>query len=113
MRPVFILVSLLLSACAFGGFGRADLEDGPPRFAPGTPKNEVIERLGPPDKQIRLDDREYLAYRAKKGYFVVVFGRTTVNDYEITLRDGRFESARWVAVGASFGILAPQGAVAE
>lgn len=114
MRFLLILVvPLLLAACAFGGFGRADLENHPPNFAPGTSKNEIIARLGPPDKQIALGDREYLAYRAKKGYFVVLFGQTEVNDYEITLRHERFESARWVPLGSSFGILAPQGAVAE
>jgi hypothetical protein len=110
---LILIVPLLLAACAFGGFGRDNLENRTPEFAPGTSKREIIERLGPPDKQVALGDREYLAYRAKKGYFVVVFGQTSVNDYEITLREGRLESARWVPVGSSFGIFAPQGAVAE
>lgn len=110
---VFSLLGLLFSGCAFGGYARADLQEHQPTFGTDATKGQIVEMLGPPDKYIQIDNTEYLAYKTKKGWFVLLGGRTEANEYEIKLTDGKFTSARFIPAGSSFGILAPQGAVAE
>lgn len=110
---VWVLLGLVLSGCAFGGYARADLQKNRPSFATGTTKAQIVEMLGPPDKYIQIDNTEYLSYRTKKGWFVILYGETEANEYEIKLTDGQFASARLVSAGSSYGIFAPQGAVAE
>lgn len=116
MKQAFLvssLASILLAGCAFGGYARGDLEKRRPSFSPGTTKVQIVEMLGPPDKYIQIDNTEYMAYRSKKGWFVLLFGKTQANDFEVKLTDGTFASARFLPAGSSIGILAPQGAVSE
>ena len=110
---VLILWGVIAGGCAFGGYARADLQKNRPSFATGTTKAQIVEMLGPPDKYIQIDNTEYLSYKTKKGWFVILYGETEANEYEIKLTDGQFTSARLVSAGSSYGIFAPQGAVAE
>ncbi len=109
---LFLLI-IILTGCAFGGYARADLHKNTPPFSPGSTKEQIVEFLGPPDKYVKVGNTEYLTYKTKKGFFVILFGRTQANDYEIKLVDEKFVSARWLPTGSSVGILAPQGSVAE
>ena len=108
-----LLAAMILAGCAFGSYGRGGLYRTQPAFAPGTPKAQIVEALGPPDKYVKIDQTEYLTYKTHQGFFVVFLGRTEATDYEITLIDEKFDSARWLPTGRSIGIFYPQGAVAE
>lgn len=110
---ILALCGLISAGCAFGGYSRADLHKTQPIFSSSVNKAQIIEKLGPPDKYIQLDNTEYLSYKTKSGWFVLLFGLTTAKDYEVKLTDGQFTSARMVSTGSSWGFLAPQGAVAQ
>ncbi|MBI3608124.1 MAG: hypothetical protein HY207_09165 [Nitrospirae bacterium] len=113
ITAICAVLAVGLAGCAFGGYARGDLYKTTPSFSSGTTKGQIVETLGPPDKYVKIDNTEYLVYRAKKGFFVLLYGRTEVNEYEIRLVDGTFQSARWLPAGSSFGIFSAQGAVAQ
>jgi hypothetical protein len=113
MLIIISLTGLVLGGCAWGGFSRADLHKTTPSFAPGTDKSQIVEMLGPPDKYVKIDNIEYMTYRTKKGIYIILFGQTRANDFEVKLTDGKFTSSRWLPAGSSTGILTPQGGVAE
>jgi hypothetical protein len=113
MIVVLSLIALFLGGCAFGGYSRADLHKTRPSFSPGAGKSQIVEMLGPPDKYVEIENVEYLTYKAKRGFFVLLIGQTKANDFEVKLTDGKFTSARWIPSGSSIGIFAPQGSVAE
>jgi len=113
MLVLALVLAFYLAGCAFGGFSRGKIHEITPTFSQGTSKKVIVEQLGPPDKYINLGDAEYMTYRTTKGFFVLLFGKTTARDFEIKLVDGKYQSSRWLPAGNSIGIFAAQGAVAE
>ncbi len=108
-----IFISLAVGGCAFGHYARGPLSKTTQPFPVGTGKEVVLQELGLPDKQITIGEIEYLTYKTKKGWFFLLFGITKARDCEIRLIDGKVASVRWMPAGSSFGIVTPQGAVAQ
>jgi hypothetical protein len=108
---VCILTLVILSGCAFGSYSRNKMSENPPALAAGTPIEEVISTYGPPDKYIKIDTKEYLAYKTKSGWFVLLGGETTAKDIEMKFDDGKFVSEQVKDAGSSFGIIGAQGSI--
>ena len=106
-----VLALCILSGCAFGGYSRNKMHETPPTVASGTTIEQVINIYGPPDKYIRVGPKEYLAYKTKSGWFILLFGSTSAKDIEMRFEDGKFVSQQVMDAGSSFGILGSQGSV--
>lgn len=106
-----VLTIFILSGCAFGGFSRNEMYKTPPTLASGTPLEQVIGTYGPPDKYIKIDSKEYLAYKTKSGWFFLLVGSTTAKDVEMKFDDGKLVEQQVKDAGSSLGIIGTQGSI--
>jgi hypothetical protein len=113
MKPlgIGVLALFILTGCAFGGFSRNKMHETPPTVTSGTSIEQVVGTYGPPDKYIKIGTKEYLAYKTKSGWYVLLFGSTTAKDVEMKFEDGKFVDQKVMDAGSSFGIIGAQGAI--
>ena len=113
---VMVLGVMVMSGCAFGNFGKANMsysEITVPAGLMGQGKADVIKQLGVPDTIAKAGDVEYWGYSNKCGYFVLLYGKTLQKDVVLEFKDGKVAANYLVDKGSSMGIFAPQGAVAN
>jgi hypothetical protein len=108
---VCVIAIFILSGCAFGGYSRNNMHETVPTVTSGTTLEQVIGLYGPPDKYIKIGSKEYLAYKTKSGWFVLLGGQTKAKDIEMKFDDGKLVDERVIDAGSSFGILGGQGAI--
>lgn len=104
----------VLSGCAFGNFGRADMTYSKmevPKGLTGADKEEVLTHLGVPDSVTRDGSTEYWSYRNKCGYYMLLFGQTLEKDLVLNFKEGKVASSFLVDKGETTGLLSSQGSV--
>ncbi|MFZ5562783.1 MAG: hypothetical protein ACOZBW_01940, partial [Thermodesulfobacteriota bacterium] len=77
----------------------------------GKTKAEIIQTMGVPDSVVTVDGTDYWRYGNKKGYYVLLFGKTHEKDIVLTFASDIVTSSTLVDKGSSLGILATQGSV--
>lgn len=108
----------LISACAFGKFGSADLSYTDIKVPSGitpkiTSKSDTLNLLGAPDCVVQEGQKETWVYKNQCGIFVVLYGKTKAKDFVVDFVGDKVDSYRLVDKGESTGIFAAPGAVAK
>ena len=108
----------ILSACAFGKFGSADMTYSDIKVPSGitpkvTSKTDTLNLLGAPDCVVQEGQKETWVYNNQCGIFVVLFGKTKAKDLVIDFVGGKVDSYRLIDKGESTGIFATPGSVAK
>jgi len=108
----------LLSACAFGKFGSADMTYTDIRMPLGitpkvTSKSDTLNVLGAPDCVMKEGQKETWVYKNQCGFFVVLYGKTKAKDLVVDFVGNKVDSYRLVDKGESTGIFATPGSVAK
>jgi outer membrane protein assembly factor BamE (lipoprotein component of BamABCDE complex) len=114
--PALLLCASIVSGCAFGSFGKADMtyqRMNVPQGLAGLDKEQVLKGMGIPDSTTRVGDKEYWDYNNRCGYFVLLFGKTIEKDLILDFRDGKVASAFLVDKGSSTGLISNQGSIAR
>jgi len=120
MKSLTILVlTLLLSGCATGHYGRAGIPGQSSPVGQGMTLEQVIDQIGVPDRYIQVGDVEYLGYDGRKGWWASIvifglnFGHTEAGSLELRFENSKLVSQQFVGKGDSTGIWAAQAAVGE
>lgn len=113
MKLLSICVVLIFvgSGCAFSNYSRGELNKGSldSVYPQGTKLETVVEDLGPPNKSIRVGQKNFLTYTNKSGAFVLIAGYTSETDFDFVFENGELISSRAVPAGGNVGIGAGQG----
>jgi len=113
---VLFCIAALISGCAFGSYGKANTSSfniNMPSGLLNQDKSAIVKALGVPDSNVTVGDTEYWRYYNKSGFFILLYGSTKEKDLVIVFKEDRVTSNYLVDKGSSFGIVAPQGAVAN
>jgi hypothetical protein len=113
---VLLLVGAFIYGCAFGHFGKANVdafEITVPSGLNGQDKLNVLKQLGVPDSVAKAGGTEYWGFKNRNGFHIVLFGRTQEKDLVLEFKDGKVASAYLVDKGNALGIFTVPGAVAN
>jgi hypothetical protein len=114
---VVLALALLFSGCAMGHYGLAGIPGESVPVGSGMTLEEVVDKIGVPDRYVQEGDVEYLGYDGMKGwwaYFVIFglnFGHTDAGSLELRFENSKLVSQQFVSKGDSTGIYTSQGAV--
>lgn len=106
-----------ISGCiALGKFGKADVsyfDIKAPSELNGQSKSDIIKVLGVPDSTAKAGDAEYWGFKNKRGFFIILFGKTEEKDLVVVFKKNKVTSSYLVDKGSATGFIAPPGAVAN
>ena len=106
-----------VSGCvALGKFGKADVsyfDIKSPSELNGQSKSDIIKVLGVPDSVAKAGDTEYWGFKNKRGFFIILFGKTEEKDLVVVFKKNKVSSSYLVDKGSATGFIVPPGAVAN
>jgi hypothetical protein len=111
-----MLLATFLGCISIGKFGKADVtyfEIKTPSELNGQSKSNIIKVLGLPDIDVKAGGNEYWGYKNKRGFFIILFGKTEEKDLVLVFKGDKVTSSYLVDKGSSTGIIVPPGAVAN
>jgi hypothetical protein len=106
----------VVGCVSLGKFGKADVsyfEIKSPSELNGQSKSDIIKVLGVPDSVVRAGDAEYWGFKNKRGFFIILFGKTEEKDLVVVFKGNKVTSNYLVEKGGATGFIAPPGAVAN
>lgn len=117
LKSFLVLHLVMFMGCiSIGKFGKADVtyfEIKTPAELNGQSKADIIKVLGLPDINVKAGGNEYWGYKNKRGFFIILFGKTEEKDLVLVFKGDKVTSNYLVDKGSSTGIIAPPGAVAN
>lgn len=101
------IAPVLLTGCAFGYFGPADLKQGRASVPLDLTPHQAIERFGVPDRSVQIGDRAYWQYRLHRGNHVnllsyLSFGTGKREEAQLEFVDGKLMKVEFYPAGSTF-----------